>query len=117
MSNRKIAVCCGIGRSAVAEYLCRAADAGLVWPLPAELSDAAIAQRLFPPPPTRANRDRTPRLVGSDHYNTYNTLILNISIWNISQNPCLKGQFSLKNIAPRMSVLGTVQITAIISSE
>ena len=30
MSNRKIAVCCGIGRSTVADYLQRAADAGLV---------------------------------------------------------------------------------------
>jgi transposase len=56
--NRTIAVCCGIGRSAVAEYLRRAADAGLMWPLPPGLSDAAIEQRLFPPPPTRAIRDR-----------------------------------------------------------
>jgi len=46
-SNRKIAVCCGIGRSVVAEYLRRAADAGLRWPLPPELSDTAIEQRLF----------------------------------------------------------------------
>ena len=58
-SNRKIAVSCGIGRSTVADYLQRAADAGLEWPLPPELSDAAIEQRLFPPPPTRASRDRT----------------------------------------------------------
>lgn len=47
-SNRKIAVSCGICRSTVAEYLCRAADAGLAWPLPSEQSDAAIEQRLFP---------------------------------------------------------------------
>ena len=59
MSNRKIAVCCGIGRATVAEYLRRAAAAGLVWPLPPGLSDAAIEQRLFPPPPTRADRDQT----------------------------------------------------------
>ena len=59
MSHRKIAVCCGIGRSTVAEYLHRAADAGLAWPLPPGLSDAAIEQRLFPPPPTPATRDRT----------------------------------------------------------
>ena len=58
-SNRKIAVSCGIGRSTVADYLQRAADAGLVWPLSPELSDAAIEQRLFPPPPTRANRADT----------------------------------------------------------
>ncbi len=59
MSNRKIAVSCGIGRPTVAEYLRRAATAGLVWPLSPELSDAAIEQRLFPPAPTIAARDRT----------------------------------------------------------
>ncbi len=59
MSNRKIAVFCGIGRATVAEYLRRAAATGLVWPLPPGLSDAAIEQRLFPPPPTRATRDQT----------------------------------------------------------
>src|SRR5690554_6707866 len=59
MSNRKIAVSCGISRSTVAEYLYRAAEAGLAWPLPPSLSDVTIEQWLFPPPPTRANRDRT----------------------------------------------------------
>jgi len=59
MSNRKIAQSLHQSRPAVANYLRRAADAGLVWPLPLELSAAAIEQRLFPPPPTRANRDRT----------------------------------------------------------
>lgn len=59
MSNRKIAVCCGTSRSAVAEYLRRAAKAGLAWPLPPGLSDTPIEQRLFPPPPTRATRDQT----------------------------------------------------------
>ena len=59
MSNRKIAQSLNQSRPSVANYLRRAADAGLKWPLPPGLSDAAIEQRLFPPPPTRANRDRT----------------------------------------------------------
>jgi len=59
MSNRKIARSLNQSRPSVANYLQRAVDAGLKWPLPPELSDAAIEQRLFPPPPTRANRDRT----------------------------------------------------------
>ena len=59
MSNRKIARSLNQSRPSVANYLRRAADAGLVWPLPPELSDAAIEQRLFPPPPTKATRDRT----------------------------------------------------------
>ena len=58
MSNRKIAACCSISRPTVADYLRRAANAGLKWPLPPGLSDLAIEQRLFPPPPTYANRDR-----------------------------------------------------------
>jgi len=59
MSNRKIAVCCGIARPTVAEYLRRAAAAGLVWPLPPGLSDTTIEQRLFPAAPSQAVRDRT----------------------------------------------------------
>ena len=59
MSNRKIAQSLHLSRPAVANYLHRAAAAGLRWPLPPELSDTAIEQRLFPPPPTRAVRDQT----------------------------------------------------------
>ncbi len=50
LSNRKIAVACGIGRPTVREYLHRAAQAGLSWPLQAELDEATLEQRLFPPP-------------------------------------------------------------------
>ncbi len=42
---------CGIGRPTVSEYLRRAAEAGLVWPLPADLDDGLLERRLFPPPP------------------------------------------------------------------
>ena len=59
ISNRKIARSLNQSRPSVANYLRRAADAGLAWPLPPGLSDTAIEQRLFPPPPTRATRDRT----------------------------------------------------------
>ena len=59
MSNRKIARSLNQSRPSVANYLRRAADAGLKWPSPSELSDAAIEQQLFPPLPTRATRDRT----------------------------------------------------------
>ncbi|OYV74585.1 MAG: IS21 family transposase [Chromatiales bacterium 21-64-14] len=50
VSNRRIAQSCAIGRPAVTEYLRRAADAGLSWPLPADLDDAALERRLFPRP-------------------------------------------------------------------
>lgn len=51
LSNRQIATTCGIGRPTVSEYLRRASDAGLSWPLPKGLSDTQIEQQLFPPPP------------------------------------------------------------------
>jgi transposase len=51
MSNRKIATSCGIGRPTVSEYLRRAEEAGLSWPLPADLDDSRLERLLFPPPP------------------------------------------------------------------
>jgi transposase len=51
MSNRQIATSCGIGRPTVGEYLRRAQEAGLSWPLPADLDDTGLERLLFPPPP------------------------------------------------------------------
>jgi transposase len=48
LSIRAIARACSIGREAVREYLCRASEAGLSWPLPDGLSDQALEQHLFP---------------------------------------------------------------------
>jgi transposase len=47
-STRQIAKSCDIARSTVKEYLERAEKAGLSWPLPAELDDAALENFLFP---------------------------------------------------------------------
>jgi len=51
LSNRKIARICSIGRSTVADYLSRAAAAGLSWPLPEEMGDEQLDRLLFPAPP------------------------------------------------------------------
>ena len=48
LSIRAIARACSIGRESVREYLCRASEAGLSWPLPEELDDQALEQQLFP---------------------------------------------------------------------
>jgi transposase len=48
LSKRKTARSCGISRPAVDEYLRRAEEAGLSWPLPAELDDGALERLLFP---------------------------------------------------------------------
>lgn len=48
LSNRKIADSCSISRSTVADYLGRAARAGIGWPLPDGLSETALEQASFP---------------------------------------------------------------------
>lgn len=51
LTKRQIATSCKIGLGTVYEYLRRARDAGLSWPLPEELTDEELERRLFPPPP------------------------------------------------------------------
>ncbi|MGH9124317.1 MAG: IS21 family transposase [Acidimicrobiales bacterium] len=50
LSTRAIAASVGAGRSTVFEYLARAEEAGIAWPLPEGVDDAALEARLFPPP-------------------------------------------------------------------
>jgi transposase len=52
LSHQAIAASCGIGRSSVREYLRRAQEADLGWPLPADMTDSALERKLFPPPPS-----------------------------------------------------------------
>ena len=49
MSRRLVGEATGIGKTAVGEYVRRAAVAGLSWPIPNEIDDAELEQRLFPP--------------------------------------------------------------------
>ena len=48
LSHQAVAQACAVGVGTVNRYLQRAAQRGLVWPLPAELDDATIEARLFP---------------------------------------------------------------------
>lgn len=48
LSIRAIARACSLGKETVREYLSRASEAGLSWPLPDELKDEVLEQRLFP---------------------------------------------------------------------
>src|SRR3954469_24976038 len=59
-SARVIAREVGVGRSTVQDYLARAGAAGLGWPLAADLTDAAIEQRLFPAPSCKSGARRYP---------------------------------------------------------
>lgn len=58
LSHRAIATSCGIGVTTAREYLVRAKAAGLSWPLPAEVDEAALEARLFPPPPKADEAER-----------------------------------------------------------
>ena len=51
LSKREIAASVGIGATSAGAYLRRAKVAGLAWPLPDDIDDAALEARLFPPPP------------------------------------------------------------------
>ena len=48
MSYRKINEATGVGKTQAAEYVRRAAVAGITWPMPDEVDDAELERRLFP---------------------------------------------------------------------
>lgn len=48
---RQIATSCSVSHSTVIEILARAETAGLSWPLPEDLDEAALEAKLYPPPP------------------------------------------------------------------
>jgi transposase len=50
MNSRDIAASVGAGKTTIYEYLARAEAAGLSWPLPEGMDEAALDARLFPPP-------------------------------------------------------------------
>ena len=59
MSRRLVGEATGIGKTAVGEYVRRAAVAGLSWPLPDEIDDAELERRLFPPAAAGSSAART----------------------------------------------------------
>src|SRR5580704_4343349 len=56
MSRRLVGEATGIGRTAVGDYVRRAAVAGLSWPVPDEIDDAELERRLFPTAASSAGR-------------------------------------------------------------
>jgi transposase len=60
MSKRQIAASLSIGPTAAGEIVRRARQAGLHWPLPEDMSDEALEQRLYPPPKATVG-DQRPR--------------------------------------------------------
>ena len=60
LADRQVANSCGVSRSTVSEYVRRALAAGLSWPLPDELDEDALAERLFPRARARAGQPPLP---------------------------------------------------------
>ena len=60
MSRRLVGEATGIGKTAVGEYVRRAALAGQSWPIPDEIDDAELERRLFPPPEARSTSRTEP---------------------------------------------------------
>lgn len=58
LSQRAIAQACTLGLGTVTTYLQRATAAGLRWPLPDDLDDAALEARMFARPVATPGRDR-----------------------------------------------------------
>ncbi len=58
LSHRAIAQACAVGLGTVTAYLQRASAAGLRWPVPDELDDAALEARLFARPAVPSSIDR-----------------------------------------------------------
>ena len=61
LPHRDIARACAMGAATVADYLVRARQAGLSWPLPDDLDDATLEARLFPRPLDGGGRDGAAR--------------------------------------------------------
>lgn len=58
LSNRQIAHSCQVARSTVSEYLWRAEQTGIGWPLADDLTDSELEARLFPKPLAAHSRSR-----------------------------------------------------------
>lgn len=60
LSYRAIARACFIGKETAREYLLRAEEAGLAWPLPEDLSEEDLERRLFPGGPVSVRKESEP---------------------------------------------------------
>jgi hypothetical protein len=58
MSCRRISSATGASKTQAADYVRRAALAGISWPLPAGLDDCELERRLFPVPDAGASERR-----------------------------------------------------------
>jgi transposase len=58
MSRRLVGEATGLGKTAVGDYVRRAAVTGLSWPIPDEIDDGELERRLFPPADPASSAER-----------------------------------------------------------
>src|SRR5712691_5339347 len=63
LSHRQIAGALRMGIGTVTNYLAAAERAGLSWPLPEDMDEATLAERLWPPSPTSESKFATPDFI------------------------------------------------------
>jgi hypothetical protein len=83
LSNRQIAKSCAMARSTVADYLLRLQQAGLSWPLPDDIDDNQVEQRLYPPLPTLTAEERPLKRAKGSIYSS--SFPIKIEHWSIRQ--------------------------------
>ena len=79
MGHRAIARSCGVGVGTVSEYVSRARQAGLGWPLPPDLDDRTLEAELFAAP--EPNRERVPPDVALIHQELKRTGVTLQLLW------------------------------------
>jgi transposase len=79
MGHRAISRASGVGVGTVSEYVCRARDAGLSWPLPPDLDDRTLEAQLFTP--AEPNRERVPPDVARIHQELKRTGVTLQLLW------------------------------------
>jgi IS30 family transposase len=63
LSKKQIAVSCNIARSTISDYLRRAQQAGLTWPLPGDMDYEKLQQILFPAREGICNQGKLPNSI------------------------------------------------------
>ncbi len=79
MGHRAIARACGVGLGTVSEYVRRARQAGLSWPLPSDLDDRTLEAQLFAA--AEPDRDRVPPEVARIHQELKRTGVTLQLLW------------------------------------
>jgi hypothetical protein len=104
LSKRQIAASLGIGPTAAGACLHRAREAGISWPLPDDLGDAALECRLYPAPAAAAKDWRSRPDWPAVHRELRRKGVTLQLVWEEYRFPILRSQsWTRCTMAPRAS--------------